>query len=131
MTEKQSLPPSQQWQTLHNNYETYEKYALVIKLITITLTVLSISLAANIMLALCIIIVLWFQEAIWKTYQSRLSNAIIKLEQENFEAYQLYSHWQDNRPNTTKLINEYIGCALKPTVAFPYVPLIVITLIFH
>jgi len=131
MTQEHNLPSCWQWQTLHNSYERYEQYALVIKLISISLTLVSLTLTLNIMLLPLIIVILWLQEAIWKTYQSRLSDVIIKLEQERKSAYPLYSNWQEKRPSTGELVNEYINSAIKPTVAFPYAPLIGIALFFH
>jgi hypothetical protein len=131
MTDKSPTPLSKQWQVLHNNYESYEQYALIIKLITVSLTALSMILALNVIFTFFIIAILWLQEAIWKTYQSRLSDVIIKLENDSKDAYPLYSQWQENRPNTAKLVNSYISNALKPTVAFPYAPLMVIVLVFH
>jgi len=131
MTDKSSTPLPLQWETLHNNYENYEQYALIIKLIAIILTTLSITFALNIMLILSMLPILWLQEGIWKTYQSRLSDVIIKLEKENRAAYPIYSQWQEERPSTIELVSEYISNALKPTVAFPYAPLIVIVLVFH
>lgn len=131
MTENPAVSANQQWQTLHNNNESYEQYALIIKLIATSLTVISVALTLNSMLIFCIIAILWLQEAIWKTYQCRLSDAIIKVEQENNDIYKLYSQWQQNRQSTVELINEYISSALKPTVIFPYAPLIVVALIFN
>jgi len=131
MTDKSPTPLPLQWETLHNNYESYEQYSLIIKLVTISLTVLSITFALNTMLIFFIISILWLQEGIWKTYQSRLSDVIIKLEKENRAAYPIYSQWQEERPSTIELVSEYISNALKPTVAFPYAPLVVIVLVFH
>ena len=131
MTDKSPTPLNQQWQTLHNNYESYEQYSLIIKLVTISLTVVAMTLALNMMILFFIIAILWLQEGIWKTYQSRLRDVIIKLEKESDNAYPLYSQWQENRPSITKLVNEYINSALKPTVAFPYAPLMVIAFVFH
>lgn len=120
-----------QWKILHNNYEDYEHYALIIKLVTVILSVIGITLAVNMMLILSIIAILWLQEGIWKTYQKRLTDVIIQLEKDCESNYPLYSQFQENRPNTKNLINEYISNALKPTVAFPYAPLMVIVLIFY
>jgi len=131
MTEKSPAPLSQQWQTLHNNYENYESYSLIIKLISVSLTTISMTLGLHPMITFFIIAILWLQEGIWKTYQRRLSDVIIKLEKDNNGTYPLYSQWQENRPSTVKLIKGYVSNALKPTVAFPYAPLICIVLIFH
>jgi hypothetical protein len=131
MTDKSTGQLSPQWKILHDNYEKYEQYSLVIKLITICVTVCSIALIFSIVLTISIITVLWLQEAIWKTYQSRLSDAIITLEQDNTGDIHLYSQWQEKRPSKAKLIKEYIYSALKPTVAFPYAPLMVIVVVFQ
>jgi hypothetical protein len=131
----------QQWRTLHNNIECYEQYALLIKLVAAALTVISIQFSVSALFIIFVLGILWLQEGIWKTYQGRLNNAIMKIEilmsdKTNGDAtvslvnQPLYSDWQSNRPNSAKLINEYISNALKPTVIFPYVPLMITLLIF-
>ncbi|GAA0815777.1 hypothetical protein GCM10009111_14530 [Colwellia asteriadis] len=122
------------WQTLHNNHEKYEHYALVIKLFSIALVVIAISVNLPTMISLLLLFTLWLQEGIWKTYQARTSDAIITLEcaikdNDDSIACRLYSDWQDNRPRGGALIQEYISSALKPTVMFPYIPLMVISII--
>jgi hypothetical protein len=37
---------------------------------------------------------------------------------------QLHSEWMVNRPGTLSLIASYAVSACRPTVAFPYVPLL-------
>jgi hypothetical protein len=122
------------WQTLHNNHEKYEHYALVIKLFSISLVVVSLCFTLSIFISLLLLAILWLQEGIWKTYQARTSDAIIRLEHlisnsDESDTCQLYSHWQNNRPNSQALVLEYIKSALKPTVIFPYLPLMVVVLI--
>jgi hypothetical protein len=131
MTEKSPAPLSQQWQTLHNNYENYETYSLIIKLVSISLTTISMTLGLHATITFFIIATLWLQEGIWKTYQNRLSDVIIKLEKDNNATYPLYNQWQENRPSKVKLVKSYISNALKPTVVIPYAPLMVIVLVFH
>jgi hypothetical protein len=125
---------SKQWQTLHNSHEQYEHLSLVIKLLTIVVTTTLVSLSFSLITTLLIVSILWLQEGIWKTFQARACSAIIKLEEEmtsnsHIHIYPLYNDWQNNRPSTIKLINEYISNALKPTVIFPYAPLMVIVCI--
>jgi len=90
---------------------------------------------------LLILATLWLQEGIWKTFQQRTANAIITIEDklaqneveqkdESNEPYLLYKHWQVNRPKTKKLIAEYVSNSLKPTVMYPYLPLLLVVLIF-
>ena len=121
------------WQTLHNNHEKYEHYALLIKLFSVSMVVVSITTPISTFISLLILAILWLQEGIWKTYQARTSNAIITLEQlldsDDNAICQLYSDWQSNRPSSTELVLEYIKNALKPTVIFPYLPLMIIVLI--
>ncbi|TMM44910.1 hypothetical protein [Colwellia ponticola] len=133
-----------QWQTLHNSHENYEHYALIIKLVTIVMTVLALAFSINTLTLLLILATLWMQEGIWKTYQQRAVSAIIaiedklaptqleQLEQKNelTKAHLVYTQWQANRPNSTALIAEYIQNALKPTVLYPYFPLMLVVVIF-
>ena len=141
MTIKPSSSLNQQWHTLHGSIESYEQYALIIKLVSITLTVVSFTSSLTTLLTFFFLSILWLQEGIWKTYQARLNDAIINLEslreenkfdkEENSASINnlpLYSQWQKNRPGSVKLIKDYINNALKPTVVFPYLPLIIIIL---
>lgn len=131
----------EQWHTLHNNHETYENYALIIKLVATTITLFAFAFSVATFVTLLILATLWLQEGIWKTFQQRTANAIITIEDklaqneveqkdESNEAYLLYKHWQVNRPNTKKLIAEYVSNSLKPTVMYPYLPLLLVVLIF-
>jgi hypothetical protein len=129
---KQSL--SKQWHTLHISHEQYEHLSLIIKLVAIIITAIFIGFGLSLLTTLLIAAVFWLQEGIWKTFQARACNAIIELEEEinngtTVSSYQLYSHWQTNRPSSSKLVAEYITNALKPTVMFPYAPLMVIACI--
>jgi hypothetical protein len=125
---------SKQWNTLHNSHEQYEHLSLIIKLVAIVVAAMLISFGVSLITSLLILSVFWLQEGIWKTFQARACNAIIKLEEEmtdgsKISSYLLYNDWQRNRPNSSQLINEYICNALKPTVIFPYAPLMVIACI--
>ncbi len=131
----------EQWHTLHNNHETYENYALIIKLVATTITLFAFAFSVATFVTLLILATLWLQEGIWKTFQQRTANAIITIEDklaqneveqkdESNEPYLLYKHWQVNRPKTKKLIAEYVSNSLKPTVMYPYLPLLLVVLIF-
>ncbi len=141
MTTVSSQLLHEQWQTLHNSHESFEQYALIIKLVAITSTLLVFTFSVSTPIALLLIATLWLQEGIWKTFQSRTAGAIMAIE-EKFalneseqsngldQPYLLYKQWQANRPNTKAMITEYIQNSLKPTVIYPYLPLMLVLLIF-
>jgi len=131
----------EQWQTLHNSHESYEQYALIIKLLAITSTLLVFTFSVTTFIAVLLIATLWLQEGIWKTFQSRTADAIMTIEEKlalnesdpsngSVQPYLLYKQWQANRPNSKMLITEYVQNSLKPTVIYPYLPLMLVLLIF-
>ena len=131
----------EQWRTLHNNHENYESYALIIKLVATAITLFAFTFSVATFVTFLILATLWLQEGIWKTFQQRTANAIIAIENkldihndeqsnESMKPYLVYKQWQENRPNTQVLIVEYVSNSLKPTVMYPYLPLMLIVLIF-
>jgi hypothetical protein len=120
-----------EWQTLQNNHEQHERNALLIKLTCLALSLLG--LAAHVpWLWLGIgIALLWVQEGIIKTYQTRLADRLLRVEalllqtQPESAAMQLHTQWVAQRPNGAALIAGYFLSACRPTVAFPYVPLLI------
>lgn len=129
-----------EWQTLHRDYEKYEQFALLIKLFSVGLCLLCITLSINSYLSLMFILTLWLQEGIWKTYQSRsgerllIIEAALKNPQKNsietaVTPFSFYSTWEVQKPGIAGLVLEYISNALRPTVMYPYVVLIAIYLL--
>ncbi len=123
---------AREWQTLQDNHEQHEKSALLIKLTSLIICVAGI--AANVpafWLAIGVLIC-WLQEAIYKTYQARLVERLLTVEallrktEPPAEAMQLYTAWTANRPSGLGLIAGYAASALKPTVAFPYLPILLL-----
>lgn len=133
MTIESSALLVKEWQSLHNSHERYEQLALFIKLLSILATLFSLTFYQENTVIILILAVLWLQEGIWKTYQARTCNRIELIEQalhqNNLVAFQFYSQWSENRPSSIGLVMEYLKNSLKPTVLYPYVPLIVITCI--
>ena len=122
---------SQEWNTLHQDHERYDRYALLIKLTAVLASLLSLGLAMALWLALVFVLVLWLQEGIWRTVQARTAERLLTIEkileqQDPSSGMQFYSNWQANRPGTAGLIKEYLLNAMRPTVAYPYVILLVI-----
>ena len=117
-----------EWSLLQNQYDSYEKFSLLIKLANVGL--LSAAYISNIMnlFIFCLILVLWLQDAIWKTFQSRIEIRLLQLEnylsseesrQINREkAYQFNSLFIQNRPEGIERIKEYFRQAVRPTIAF-------------
>jgi len=116
-----------EWSVLHPDIEKYERFSLLIKLVSIIICFIGLTyFAAGVLIALFIGI-LWLQDGIWKTFQKRLEARISYIEQalrekENSDiAFQYYSQWQENRQGVLSLVKEYLTSMAKPTVAYPYV----------
>ncbi|KQP14077.1 hypothetical protein [Pseudorhodoferax sp. Leaf267] len=122
-----------EWTALHRDCELQERSALWIKLGAVALSVVALALAFDTVLTLLLLAVLWLQEAIVRTGQSRLNARLLNIETllraplpGAGQACQLYSEWAASRPGHLGLIGEYLGNALRPTVAFPYAVLLVL-----
>ncbi len=121
-----------EWAVLQNNIEQYEKSALLIKLLAVALFAAALFFSLSDILAAGLIVVLWVQEAVLRTFQSRLVARILKVEemlrQAGGVAFQLHSEWMASRKGLLGMLIEYAGAAVRPTVAFPYVALLLIDL---
>ena len=120
-----------EWTVIHNDIEKYERFSLLIKLFAIFISVFSLAFSINTLFCTLLIMLLWLQEGIWKTFQSRLQIRILLLEHEiraktENPAFQLYSQWQNERLGIITLLKEYLSNSLKPTVAYPYIILIIL-----
>lgn len=126
---------AQEWHTLQNNIEQYEKSGLLIKLTAVVVCAAGLLFVHHAMLVSIVIMVLWIQEGIFRTFQSRLVARIAQVEQllrqdtaDDQAAYQLHSQWLAGRAGTLGLLREYALSMLRPTVAFPYPILMLIAL---
>jgi len=122
----------QEWLALQNAYEQYEKYALVIKLAAVALCFAGLSMHMAFALTGPELLVLWVQEGVWKTYQSRIGERLLTVESAikkigNTETpFQLHTDWQAGKAGILGLIREYLSNAFRPTVAYPYAILITV-----
>lgn len=123
-----------EWEILHRDHERYEQFALVIKLFAVAIVLSCWVFAVDALLTTIFILVLWLQEGIWKTYQARIGAQLLRVEQIMREPantairpYQLYSSWETQRSSGATLIGEYLRNAVRPTVAYPYAVLILLT----
>lgn len=130
------LPALQrEWCTLQNQFDSYEKHALMIKLVSLVSVGLAVLLVGISSWIFIITAIFWLQEAIWKTFQQRIYQRLLVVEKaisegQHDKAMQFNSNWQDNRAGYSSLVAEYMGSARKPTVAFPYIVLLLCMLIF-
>jgi len=127
-----------EWAIIHSDIEKYERFSLVIKLVSVVISVIFITHSINEWFAIAVILVLWLQEGIWKTFQKRLETRIIMVEDElqtnsdeDGKAFQLYTQWDKQRQNISGLIKEYLSSAAKPTVTYPYLILIVLMVVLY
>lgn len=123
-----------EWCLLQNQFDSYEKHSLYIKLLSvIVLLAAEISDVTSIFMVL-VLVVLWLQDAIWKTFQSRIESRLLQIEKTISEksegsAFQFNSEYHRVSLSGISLINEYARQSIRPTVAFPHVVLILILLI--
>jgi hypothetical protein len=126
-------PFGHEWAVLQDNHEQYEKTSLLIKLGGVVLFVACLVLSLDMLTSLLLLLLLWIQEAVLRTSQSRLGVRILRIEQLIAQAaaapaYQLHTEWQATRPGIAGLLAEYGKNMLRPTVAFPYAVLMAMTL---
>ena len=136
MSDEQLPILQSEWITLQNQFDSYEKCSLAIKLFSILLCcILVFALDAGLW-TLLVVAILWLQDAIWKTFQNRIGQRLEIVEQAiQDNPHHVPEHllhmgmqynlaWNQSRPRAIGLISEYIKQSLKPTVAYPYVVLI-------
>jgi hypothetical protein len=118
----------QEWVALHNSYEQYERGGLLIKLFSVVAAGAGWVLGLNETLLIGLVLVLWLQEGIYRTFQARLGQRIERVESliqqgvaDKTQAFQLHSNWLARRKGGVALLAEYGASACRPTVAFPHV----------
>jgi hypothetical protein len=123
----------QEWLALQNQYEQYEKGGLLLKLSAVLLCGLGFVLGLHETMMAVLLLILWLQEGIFRTFQTRLGARILRLEQalkspetSDLAAFQLHTEWLAARPGVLGLLAEYAASALRPTVAFPYALLLLL-----
>jgi len=135
MSDEQLPRLQSEWVTLQNQFDSYEKCSLAIKLFSILICcILVFALDAGLW-SLLVIAILWLQDAIWKTFQNRIGQRLEVVEQAIQDnphhvpehvlhmGMQFNLAWNQSRPRAVGLISEYIKQTLKPTVAYPHVVL--------
>ncbi len=132
--ENQLMPDlSQEWRILQAQSDLYETHSLWIKLICLMIFSSALLLDKISFIFIIIIAIFWLQDAIWKTFQSRIEPRLLQIEaafntsQETIKisAYQFNSEYLAHRSSGLSLIKEYLIQALRPTIAYPYLLLII------
>ena len=136
MTNEKHEALQQEWQTLHTSCDRSEALALGIKLLAVMICLATIFVPQSSLYISVILAVLWLQEAIWKTFQGRTEQRLLAIEKawadnDNSSALCFYSHWTESRSGVMTLLKEYLSNAVRPTIAYPYSVLIVISLAVH
>jgi hypothetical protein len=93
----------QEWLCLQNQYDSYEKWSLVIKLTNIVLCCLLLASIDERYLVVVPVGIFWLQDAIWKTFQSRIGDRLLLVEEaiaagDEDKAMQFNSQWLATRP---------------------------------
>ena len=124
-----------EWLLLQNQFDSYEKYSLIIKLFSVGIIAFAYTSKAVSTFVLILLLVLWLQDAIWKTFQARIETRLLQVEagfvagaDNSVTGCQFNSQYLETRPGTVGLIVEYFKQSLRPTVAFPHCVLIVMTI---
>lgn len=122
----------QEWGILQTQYEHYERSSLLIKMVCVVLFALGLMFPMNVLLAAAFVLIFWLQEGIFRTFQARLGDRLLQIEgcmsdsEKLGFAYQLHTEWLKKRASGFALIMEYAKHAIRPTVAFPYVVLLLL-----
>jgi len=123
-----------EWCLLQNQFDSYEKHSLYIKLVSI-MVLLTAEISGFIGITIIfILLVLWGQDAIWKTFQSRIEPRLFQIEKSistdcSESACQFNTEYNKGSLGGLALIIEYARQSIRPTIAFPHIVLIIISLV--
>ena len=119
----------QEWLALQGQHERYEGLALGVKMAAFV----AAAVVPDPQLAVALLVLLWLQEAVLKTFQSRLGERLLAVEAalrsgEPTGAMQLHSDFEARRPRGAALVAQYLKSGMRPTVALPY-PLLMLLVV--
>jgi hypothetical protein len=122
-----------EWLSLQQQHEQYERSALAIKLVGMVVFAFGLATGVDGLLVGALTVLFWIQEGVFKTYQGRLAARLLRVESllraagtSPGMAMQLHSEWAASRPGGLDLLAEYLQSAARPTVAFPYLPMLIL-----
>jgi len=114
---------SLEWQTLQNQFDSYEKYSLLIKLCSLLMATFGLLFQRESASLIAFVLIAWLMDAIWKTFQGRFEDRLLfieaQLENQRTGVFgcQFNRSFQQRRPGLTQLLKDYCRHALRPTVA--------------
>jgi hypothetical protein len=124
---------SAEWTLLQAQYDDYEKAALLIKVFTVSIVLVALITGLSSLLCVLFILILWLQEGVIRTVQSRTEQRLCTVEKAianspatSTIAMQLHTDFGHQRATPIRLVVEYIRHALRPTVAMIYIGLVII-----
>lgn len=128
----------QEWQALQGQFAQYEKSALHIKMTCLAVYAFALATGLATSVAGALVALFWLQEGMFKTFQNRLAERLLHVERllmapttTSSGAMQLHSDWLANRRGGFTLLGEYLASAMRPTVAVPYLPLMLILILIE
>jgi len=131
LQDKQKGPLLTEWVTLQNQYDAFEKLSLAIKLLAVLLACLFSIALIHPEVIVVLNSILWVQDAIWKTLQSRFSERLLDIESclsssESDGSIQFNTAWEAKPRGIVLLVSEYLRHLVKPTVVFPHLVLVLL-----
>ena len=127
---------AREWEILHHGYERYEQCSLGLKVLGVIVCLACIVAPVIPILSILLILTLWLMDGIWKTFQARMGERILRIEKALSNAvestvlpFQFYTQWEMNRPGIMSLLKEYVLNSVRPTVVYPYFVLVLITIL--
>ena len=124
-----------EWTTHQRSIENYELGSLAIKLVALISLSLYIIFAHASLLTVCLMLIFWGLDVIWKTFQQRTEQRILALEQyiasekpSTKVAFQFHTQFAEQRGGLSALLKEYLRNSVKPTIAYPHAVLVFITM---
>ncbi len=131
MLESQKSSLLTEWVTLQNQYDAFEKFSLGIKLFAVLLAATFSVKLLHPEIILILNSILWVQDAVWKTFQSRFSERLLEIESclsssESNGSIQFNTAWETKPRGIVILVSEYLRHLAKPTVVFPHLALVLL-----
>ncbi|MAM88722.1 MAG: hypothetical protein CME36_15565 [unclassified Hahellaceae] len=124
-----------EWCLLQNQFDSYEKFALLLKVLNVAIVTLSLINGLASIFILALLLVVWLQDAIWKTFQARIESRLLQLEtsmggsaaaEPAVTPFQFNLEYLKGRGGTLDLMVEYGRQACRPTIAYPHLVLAIL-----
>lgn len=135
MSPPEVSPLQSEWIALQHDHEAHERTAVAIKVAAVVLCGLATWIGMSLVASIPLLLVLWAIEAVARTVQARLGDRLLRIETlisdaaPDGAAFRLHSEWLAGRPDLAGLFCEYARAAIRPTVAFPYAPLLMLMIV--